>query len=42
MAQPTETNLDREQDRELWGLVQQASRAMQRAMDAELRPIGIT
>jgi DNA-binding MarR family transcriptional regulator len=42
MAQPTETNLDREQERELWGLVQQASRAMQRAMDAELRPIGIT
>jgi DNA-binding MarR family transcriptional regulator len=42
VAEPTRTEPVRDQDRELWGITQQATQAMLRARDAELRPIGIT
>ncbi len=37
-----ETNVARNQDYELWGLVHQAAHAMERAREDELRPIGIS
>ena len=36
------TNVARDQERELWGLLRQAAHAMDRAREDELRPIGIS
>ena len=42
MAQTTETNVVRDPDRELWGVLHQAAHAIERARDDELREINIS